>query len=59
MSSLDWTCWGQFFWFVQARSDKRWDITTDIERRGVGCAGALVLWFVAAAIVNIAIVGGV
>ena len=28
--------WGQFFWFVRARSDKRRDLRTDFERRRAG-----------------------
>jgi hypothetical protein len=51
--------WGWFSWSVQARSDERWDFASDVEGRGVGCAKALMLWFIAVAIVDIAVVAGI
>ena len=45
--------WGHLFWFVQWRGDDWRDLCADFERR---CAGALVLWFVAVAIVCVVVV---
>jgi hypothetical protein len=45
--------WGCLFWFVQWRGDNWRDLHADFERRRVG---ALVLWFIAIAIVCVVVV---